>query len=243
MSSCSVNSVAIPIHEDCSGALPDLISNMMKSMRLGPHDKRFDIQTRSGLEGQHVQLLAPAHEVCFYPPSLTVVMANLDLQANIILPHFLARNTDRQNVKLLVKARWFEHVIEDALLGSKESSERARFQHLLVQFRLERAKLEVELYANALQIAQVPSPIMATAVVQVSQFDYKLYLSCTLSESILVTSKPLPTNNANKIMIAAREVRDNFLFLICFFILFPFVPLAPGPILTTICCTTRFACA
>lgn len=51
---------------------------------------------------------------------------------------------------LLVAARWNEHMIEDILLAPQNDLEGSQYQQLLMKHRIERAKLEIKLYADAM---------------------------------------------------------------------------------------------
>jgi hypothetical protein len=67
-----------------------------------------------------------------------------------MLPHYLAKWTNKEYVLHLVKARYDEHLAEDLVLKHGDSSVGPHYQELLVKHRLERAKFEVQLYAEAI---------------------------------------------------------------------------------------------
>jgi hypothetical protein len=47
-------------------------------------------------------------------------------------------------------ARWNEHMIEDILLTPQSDLDGSQYQQLLMRHRIERAKLEIKLYADAM---------------------------------------------------------------------------------------------
>jgi hypothetical protein len=58
----------------------------------------------------------------------------------------------------LVKAQYDEHLAEDLVLQHADGSDGSRYQEILMKHRLERAKLEVQLYASAIAKQSQYSP-------------------------------------------------------------------------------------
>lgn len=71
------------------------------------------------------------------------------MQSVAIIPQSLVKWTNKPDMALLLNARWHEHLIEEQLLHTNNTICSDGFQHLLMRHRLERAKVEVELYSTA----------------------------------------------------------------------------------------------
>jgi hypothetical protein len=89
--------------------------------------------------------------------ALMMVNTALLLKANIIVPHSLTRWTPETQMEDLLKAQWSEHIIENQVQSVEQSLRPSReplldvpIQNQLLEGKLNRARLEVQLYSEAL---------------------------------------------------------------------------------------------